>query len=39
MGANIVEELSSTPASPYEYLGFTIEDPDGNRIEIAWYPR
>jgi len=37
MGAKIVEELCNTPGSPYEYLGFSVEDPDGNRIEIAWY--
>jgi len=37
MGAKIVAELSDTPDSPYEYLSFVVEDPDGNTIEIAWY--
>ena len=38
MGAKILEKLCDTPDSPYEYLSFTVEDPDGNRIEVAWYP-
>lgn len=38
MGVKIVEDLCDTPDSPYEYLSFIIEDPDGNKIEIAWYP-
>ena len=37
LGAKIVEEICDTPDSPYEYMSFTIEDPDGNRIEIASY--
>jgi len=38
MGVKIIEELCDTPDSPYEYLCFTFEDFDGNKIEIAWYP-
>ena len=37
IGAKIIEEICDTPDSPYEYVSFTIEDPDGNRIEIASY--
>ena len=38
MGVKILDELCDTPDSPYEYLSFTFEDLDGNKIEIAWYP-
>ena len=38
MGVKIIEELCDTPDSPYEYLCFSFEDLDGNKIEIAWYP-
>lgn len=38
MGAKIIDKLCDTPDSPYEYLSFTVLDPDENRIEIAWYP-
>ncbi|MDT2741611.1 VOC family protein [Lactococcus garvieae] len=38
IGAKIIDKLGDTPDSPYEYLSFTVLDPDENRIEIAWYP-
>ena len=37
MGIKIAAELCDTPDSPYEYLSFVVEDPDGNIIEIAWF--
>ena len=37
LGAKIINEISDTPDSPYEYLSFTIQDPDGNTIEVAQY--
>ena len=37
LGAKVIYEPRDTPDSPYEYVSFAIEDPDGNFIEIAWY--
>jgi lactoylglutathione lyase len=37
MGAKILTEICDTPESPYEYMSFNVEDPDGNVIEVAQY--